>query len=69
MEQVSGQVVFFTLVDDGSTIGDVDCDGIFTHTTNTGGAFGRGTWDFTYECVDRQGNSSGGGPACTLVIQ
>jgi hypothetical protein len=69
VEQVSGQVVFFTLVDDGSTIGDLVCDGVFTHTQFIGGSFGLGTWDFSYECVDKQGNLSGGGPTCTLVVQ
>jgi hypothetical protein len=60
-------VLIQPLMDDGSTVGDVPCDGIFTRTTGTGGLFGRGLWEFTFECLDRQGNV-GRGPSCNLLV-
>jgi hypothetical protein len=47
-----------TLVDDASTVGDVACDGRYSRNQATGGLFGRGTWEFTLDCTDRQGNTS-----------
>ncbi len=60
-------IVVLNLVDDGSTPDDVPCDGIYTRTQATGGLFSRGTWEFTYECFDKQGNVSTG-PICVLLI-
>jgi len=62
--------VNLNLVDDASTVGDVACDGRYTRNQATGGLFGRGTWEFTLECTDRQGNVSS--PlvcADTLLVQ
>ena len=50
--------VLLDLVDDGSTVGDIACDGTRTRTQQTGGLFGRGTWEFDLECTDKQGNAS-----------
>lgn len=57
--RIAGGAVRFvnlSLVDDASTVGDVACDGRYTRNQATGGLFGRGTWQFTLECTDRQGN-------------
>jgi hypothetical protein len=72
----STRFVLFNLVDNGSTPGDIPCDGTFTRTQGTGGAFARGTWEFTYDCQDKQGNLATGatfgdpgtGPSCSLLI-
>jgi len=62
--------VNLNLVDDASTVGDVACDGRYTRNQATGGLFGRGTWEFTLECTDRQGNvSSALVCADTLLVQ
>ncbi len=69
--------VRFNLVDDGTTPGDIPCDGIYTRTQQTGGLFGRGTWEFTFECRDKQGNLATGatfgvpgtGPTCTMLVE
>jgi len=58
-KRIAGGTVRFvnlSLVDDASTVGDVACDGRYTRNQATGGLFGRGTWEFTLECTDRQGN-------------
>jgi len=67
---VSGfRQVLINLVDDASVIGDVSCDGIFTGFSFTGGLFGVGTWDFTYQCVDKQLNLNTSTPTCQLIVQ
>jgi len=60
-------VLMQPMVDDGGTPGDVPCDGVFTRATGTGGLFGRGLWEFRFECTDRQGNV-GSGPECSVLI-
>jgi hypothetical protein len=60
-KRIAGGTVRFinlTLVDDASTSGDVACDGRYSRNQATGGLFGRGTWEFTLQCTDRQGNVS-----------
>ena len=60
-------VLMQPLVDDGGAPGDAPCDGVFTRAAGTGGLFGRGLWEFRFDCTDRQGNV-GSGPECTLLI-
>ncbi|MEE9533014.1 MAG: thrombospondin type 3 repeat-containing protein, partial [Acidimicrobiia bacterium] len=60
-------VLMQPLVDNGSTPGDVPCDDVFTRAVGTGGLFGRGLWEFRFECTDRQGNL-GRGPECSVLI-
>ena len=71
------RIILIDLRDDGSKPGDVACDGVFTGVAPTGGAlFGLGTWEFTFDCEDRQGNLATGatvgvpgtGPTCTFLI-
>ncbi len=60
-------VLMSPLVDNGGTLGDVPCDGVFTRAVVTGGLFSRGLWEFRFECTDRQGNV-GSGPECSVLI-
>jgi hypothetical protein len=60
-------VLIQPMVDDGGAPGDIPCDGVFTRAVGTGGSFGRGLWEFQFECEDRQGNV-GIGPECSVLI-
>ena len=64
------RTVLVDLVDDGSTIGDINCDGTFTGFLFSSGfgLFNQGTWDFTFECKDSQNNTSASSPLCTVVV-
>jgi hypothetical protein len=62
------RTVIFSLVDNGSTVGDVACDGTFARTQATGGLFARGTWEFRFSCTDRQGNASNTLTCPTLLV-